>query len=1095
MPERICKLQPDRTVSLRGFDGFYAAATVHDASPTGFTVSGTFRDPADFSVVVLYDADNFYEHPSIKYLPDFDFSGLTLSFDVIYSDGAQPLDSPKFNWIDWATLDCILADGSIKNITLWDQATLLSPNFPAATATINVVTNAGGIQAFDRLTLWFNELAFDYIVGGLPTVEFQFFAAGAGTSHSITVDGVVCPHTETTISGPGGPMGESSQQVAAALIAAVNSGTSLVIATPGSTINAVKLTVQPGAAGTAFLVTTSNGDRVTMLYMTPALVAAQIVAGIEATNWAGANTTHALLASNTGPAITITAARYGTVNVSGSNVTFASGNKFTGLVPGSRFRIAGADYAVASVTDALHLTLQSPAPDATGAPYVAPRGGHDGNLIQMYTLHKTGSLAFDQDVFSLSGGSSNVTWNIALPFTALGIDNLRQCWLTFAPALVAGPFPPTDWQVVFSNWQLSGPNAKQALTVAGSGSVRIEEDSPACAYTGSWVVESGFFSSYLAKVANKSGASVTVSYHCQQTHDLYIGTSLYIDRGSVSVSLDGTPVTPINGYLNTGSPVNTRRRAAAQVAPGGHTVTLTLQQDAPFYFDFLEAAVVSDVPDALPPRTDISPALDFDTDHTYKLPPARLMWIMDKLGYAGPMNEYLGVFWWNERVRTGGTFSVGQVTFGGTFAAGDVIVLTVSKTPLKKEVFPADTPATLALHFAAYINSVFTGAWASASGPVLTISGSSPAAAYTIDVQYSITPNTSAMPLGAGQVSITQVPQPGSSTDSDWVIDDTAIQPLNRATRDWHADFYALCAARHLEVTTACSMELVYPPAGYVARFPDAARTPVSTATGFGSISSNHCAVGGSKILALQKAVYRSVAALQASAGLTPSVQYGEFLWWYFAGPGGMAFYDDETIAAAQTALGRPLFVFLTPDDDPTVNSGADAAFLRNRLRDHVAALVADLRSAYHSARCEVLWPYDVNHPTPVPADAPYLGGRLNYAVNLPTEWRTQPTSNLDHMKVEALAFGQSMRNLDLSSEAVNLFQSLGWPATALRYLVPLSGSINGLIAPVPWYRELALARGAGININNLWAFDHVCLFNLDVPEPALERRSYLKAA
>ena len=38
-----------------------------------------FRDPADFAVLVLYDADNFYEHPRLKYLPDTDFSGLTLT--------------------------------------------------------------------------------------------------------------------------------------------------------------------------------------------------------------------------------------------------------------------------------------------------------------------------------------------------------------------------------------------------------------------------------------------------------------------------------------------------------------------------------------------------------------------------------------------------------------------------------------------------------------------------------------------------------------------------------------------------------------------------------------------------------------------------------------------------------------------------------------------------------------------------------------------------------------------------------------------------------------------------------------------------------
>ncbi len=113
MPERIYKLQPDRTLYLRGFDTFAAAASIHNASPTGFQISGVFRDPADFAVAVLYDADNSFEHPSIRYLPDFNFAGLTLNFSLLYSDEVQPIDSPKYNWIDWATLDCVREDGSI----------------------------------------------------------------------------------------------------------------------------------------------------------------------------------------------------------------------------------------------------------------------------------------------------------------------------------------------------------------------------------------------------------------------------------------------------------------------------------------------------------------------------------------------------------------------------------------------------------------------------------------------------------------------------------------------------------------------------------------------------------------------------------------------------------------------------------------------------------------------------------------------------------------------------------------------------------------------------------------------------------------------
>jgi hypothetical protein len=130
-----------------------------------------------------------------------------------------------------------------------------------------------------------------------------------------------------------------------------------------------------------------------------------------------------------------------------------------------------------------------------------------------------------------------------------------------------------------------------------------------------------------------------------------------------------------------------------------------------------------------------------------------------------------------------------------------------------------------------------------------------------------------------------------------------------------------------------------------------------------------------------------------------------------------------------------------------------------------------------------VLWPYDVNYPKPEGG----VGGQLNWFVNLPVEWQQQPSSGLDSMKVEALSFATSQRNLDLSDQAIKLFPGFGWPLTALRYLVPVFGSA------IPWERELALVWGAGLAFANLWALDHVCLFNLDVPERQLERRSVAK--
>ena len=100
MPERIYKLQPNRTIALRGFDNLGASGAMHSATANSFKVTGNFREAADFCVLMLWDVDDFYEHPSIKYLPDPNFAGLVLTFDVQYT-GLQPLDSNKFPTIDW----------------------------------------------------------------------------------------------------------------------------------------------------------------------------------------------------------------------------------------------------------------------------------------------------------------------------------------------------------------------------------------------------------------------------------------------------------------------------------------------------------------------------------------------------------------------------------------------------------------------------------------------------------------------------------------------------------------------------------------------------------------------------------------------------------------------------------------------------------------------------------------------------------------------------------------------------------------------------------------------------------------------------------
>ena len=1001
MPERIYKLQPNRTVQLRGFDSLGAAAALHAATANSFKVSGVFRDPADFAVLVLHDADNFYEHPRLKYLPDFNFDGLTLTFDVHYS-GLMPLESPKYPTIDWPYLDVIQADGNTAQIRLSDPARCTQVGGTLTQAEGQFTFQGSGWKEFDRVTLWYLNLNFDYLV---PKVEcaYAFTGAGVGTVHSVTVNGVAYSITEVAT--------DTNTSIATRLAAALAAAPEVAVT---QTANQLDLRAQLDN-GQSFVVSSTAGANYTLHGTGPVTAAANLAAQINGFGWVP----------------------YGV------------------LLP-LEATAAGATLTIRSQT-----------------------AGRDGNMITVYAVAKNSRLATDAPSVKLAGGVSDAVWRVTLDFAALGIPQIRMMWLTFAPPLAdSAAFADTEWQATFTNWTLTGPESVRMLPVAGPDSVRIEHNDSWCTYSGAWNEELGFFSDGYARVANVAGRSVTIRYACSTVHDLYLGTSLYSDRGRVSVTLDGGAATEFDAFKpNSNDPaIHTRRRLRTAVPAGKHTVVLTLLDNKPFYFDFLEAAVPGDVPDALPSRLDISPALDYSTDHTYKLPPARIHWMFDRLGFAGPMNEYLGVFWWNQRKRVNAVIPAVTVTFGGTFLPGDAVFLNIGGQAIGKSVFPNESNATIASHFAAYINATFVGVWAAATGNVLTVEARSPASAYS----YSFSAWAEPVAGSTGSVSFSGSLSGGEA--GTWEIDPAQLPALNRGAREWHADFYAECQARNREIVTACSMELTNPPAGFAAVFADG--DPVVTSVGFGNLSSTHCSFV-TPMLNYQKTVYRAIADLMQAAGVTPRLQMGEFLWWFFTNystqnsDGGMAFYDPETAQAALTALGRPLHLFRHPTDNPDVNAGADVAFLRNRLRDYVAALRNHVLSSHANAKFELLWPYDVNHPQPVGMFS--LGGALNRAVNLPLEWEQKAGSGFDTMKMEALDFGAWSRNLDLSRTAIRFPLERGWPQDSVRYLVPVFRPASA------WEREYAIARAEGVPTINLWAYDHVCLYNLSplAPRPS----------
>jgi hypothetical protein len=1004
MPERIYKLQPNRTLALRGFDGLGAAAALHKATANSFQVSGVFRDAADFAVLILHDSDNFYEHPRIKYLPNTDFNGLTLQFDVRYQN-LRNLDSPRFATIDWPFLSVIRPDNTSARIRLSEWAT---PIVGAPTkASTNITIQANQIRQYDRLTVWYQNFAFDYIV---PQVEasFAFTGKGEGTLHSINV----ADETYQIIED----LDESNTSIATRLAALV--AASEYVHVSRAPANQINLRAKKEDGG-SFVVSSSGGPSAVLYSIGAAVIAQNLAAQINGVNFVGLNISLPIEAEAVGNTLRVLSAKPG-----------VDGNAIT-----------------------LYATARNGRLQALGG----------------------GSVGEGNSFYHLAGGSSDVTWRVTLDFAALGVPQIRLMWLTFAPQLrYAQAYETQEWDATFTNWTLTGPEEIRKLSVAGPDTVRVEENDEWCSYMGNWQQVTGFYSGGFGRRATKAGAKVKVFYSSNRTHDLYVGSTLYFGRARVDVSLNGDALTELNTNLGSDAEIYARRLLRSNVPAGQHNVEITLKEDGIFDFDFLEAAVPDDIPPPKPPRNHASPALDYSTDHTYKLSPARIHWAFDQLGLTGPMNEYIGVFWWNERRRTGAVFPEVEINFSGEWAAGDSAFINIGGISLGKSVFPNEGPAVIAKHFEGFINGTFVGVYAQASGGTLIIRSSAISPAYEF-------------PISINKESVdgvmTKIGTLGGGNPGIWEVDPDATHALNRGARAWHLDFSKEAAARNRELTIACSMELVFAPVSFAAVFPD--NQPVLTSVGFGSLISTHCTFN-TPMRNYQKKAYTDIASLQHQAGLTPRVQFGEFLWWFFTNRtaqnpgGGMAFYDEETKQRALLALGRPLHVFRGPNDNPAVNDYADANFLRSVLRDHINDLRITVLAQFPNAKFELLFPYDVNHP--VPAGIHQLGGALNRYANFAAEWSNPNTSGFDTMKMEALDFGAWSRDLNLAKTAIRFPIEQGWPVERVRYLVPV---FRGGLA---WEKEYLEARGIGIPVVNFWAWDHVCLFNLRVDEPQASR-------
>ncbi len=575
-------------------------------------------------------------------------------------------------------------------------------------------------------------------------------------------------------------------------------------------------------------------------------------------------------------------------------------------------------------------------------------------------------------------------------------------------------------------------------------------------------------------------------YSASQSHTLYLGTrylGLSTAAGAgVSIVVDGVSAGTVNLFISAEDVLI--RWPIGVHAAGTHSVTVTNAGPTGnyFYFDFFELAVpTSNLPTfAVEPKLTL--ATDWDTLHSLSLAPERTAWFIDSLGFKARQNHYVGALWFYELIPTGFTYASATATFSGTITVADgdasqTFQLTIgtvgssSSTVFSKVMHPGDTPQTLAIALADGINNGSTGIWASASSGVLTITSRSIGASsnlYTLSIAAtnlpSLTVTTSGTTFAGG-------------TDGHWRTDLTASPRLNRAVRDWSFSYFTALRGYGIDTAASFSMELGNgdPSTSVGIAQEGPAGDPILLATP--SLQTNFSPTS----LAFWKEVYAEMAGIQAAAGLTPFLQFGEVQWWYFPNNGfsptdtadyvafsGMPFYDAWAQAQFLAQYGHAMTTFTTNTVDPAAYPN-EVAFLQGVLGTFTAAIMTYVRATQPSCRFEVLYPTDVNATA------------FNTAFNFPPSAWTPAALTI--LKTEC--FGYTLgRDLDQCEASIHFGAALGFPASQRSHLVGVGDSTTA------WLKEVQMAEGKGLESLVLFALDQYCLIGYATPLPQSLRRS-----
>ncbi|MBV8898411.1 MAG: hypothetical protein JO051_17980 [Acidobacteriaceae bacterium] len=750
-------------------------------------------------------------------------------------------------------------------------------------------------------------------------------------------------------------------------------------------------------------------------------------------------------------------------------------------------QFGASNFSASSNGPALTITLNA----ANWGAVPNPLLGANGNRLMVYGFAEGGAQVWQQPATYFAGGQfpsayqvtldvGNLTGrdNSTLEFVKVPTSNIRKMRWTWTADLQPGIYSQTEFQVQISNWTVTGQN--RIYSVAGPGSRRIEDSDPSVIYAGPWSSTSGNYSASTIGLTQTPNATCTINYQEANPHELYLGTRLLTSGTNISVSVDGQPLAQPTTLALDGEDVLVRLPLGTYAA-GTHTVILQHEGPPPtdtaaydLFFDFLEIAYPStNLPDFN--QNTLSLATDWDTYHSQSLPAERTAWLIQKLGFFGRVNHYVGALWFYEIFRPGTQYSSLTVTFvGENPKTSPMMILDIAgTTKINHLVLLDDTPSTIAQVFAGLINQGTNLLWASANGPQLTVTARAMGPdGDNISVQLDSSSQGFGM-QGGGRTSggVYGTPYNLETTSNDnaailnktlitsadyWRTDFTASPSINRAARDWHLAYYQALKAYGIDVVTSFSTELMNgdpdPASGIVQVYPDG--TPVVLNTP--SIQTNF----SPKSTAYWTQNYLAIASLESAAGLQPYLQFGEVQWWYFPNPSGMPFYDAYTQQQFQAKYGAAMQIIPSNTAPPSAFPN-EMAFLPTVIAAYTAAIRSAVLNQFPTCRFEVLYPNDTNNTD--------LNRIVNYASS---DWTPE---NLTALKTESFGFTGS-NNLDLSTYSISVSASKGFTTSQRSHLVGIGSAYNA------WGKEVDIAQAQGLDSVVLFALDQYCLIGYAPP-------------